>query len=284
MPQISYSVAAFRDRGLEPALDAIAAAGFSHTELIAKAPHIEQPFTGAELTELRRSLESRGLTATTVHAPFSGSGNLGMPNDETRCKNVAVFAAYAEFTGAIDAAGLIVHVVPTVDAVVDSHAPGIGGAIRAAVRRSLDALAPVAARAGVRILLENTPRYESPYPLYTHAELRELIGDYPGERVGLIVDTGHSWTNGIDPAAEIATAGDRLWGTHLQDVDDERPCDQHWPPDEGGLDWAAILAALEKVNYRGAWTFEIAAGRNNETPEQLAQMTKRFAEGWIGNE
>ncbi len=284
MPQISYSMACFRDRALDLALDAVAAAGFSRTELIGKPPHLEDPPAGAALTALRRGIEARGLAIATVHAPFGGSVNLGMPDDEVRRQNVTLFAGFAEFAGAIGAAGMIVHVVPKPDRVTDANAPGIADEIRDAARRSLDELAPTAGRAGVRILLENTPRYESPLPLYTHAELRTLIDNYPGEQVGLIVDTGHSWINGIDPVSEIAAAGDRLWGTHLQDVDYDQPHDQHWVPGEGGLDWAAINAALEKVNYRGAWTFEIVAGRNDETPQQLAQMTHRFAMRWIGNQ
>ena len=111
------------------------------------------------------------------------------------------------------------------------------------------------------------------------SELRTLVDPYPEDAVGLVVDTGHAWTSGDDPASEIRTAGSRLWGTHLQDVDGQDPQDNHWIPGHGGLNWEEIRAALDTV-YVGLWTFEVIVPRNDETPHELARITREVAAEW----
>lgn len=153
-------------------------------------------------------------------------------------------------------------------------------------RRSLDELSPVAGEAGTRILVENKP-YEDArdvrdYPLRSMSDMRRLIDAYPCDQVGLALDTGHAAMAGLDPAAEIELAGERLWGTHLQDVDTERmpPYDNHWVPTRGGIDWNAVRAALERVGYSGAWTFEVFSGQDGESPEQLVTQSRAIADAW----
>jgi len=157
--------------------------------------------------------------------------------------------------------------------------PELPELMQEAARRSLDDLVPVARRAGVRMTLENLP-YRHSYLLDNMSQLRALVDSYPPECVGLVIDTGHAGTAGKDPADEIRIAGDRLYGTHLQDVDGREPDDQHWVPTHGDLDWDAIRQALRDVGYSGAWTFEVANGRNGETPEELARLTRELAEKW----
>ena len=157
-----------------------------------------------------------------------------------------------------------------------------------AMARSVAELVPVAEEAGVRILLENLPYNKDlkvagevgDYPLMHVEDLREFIEPFPAEQVGLIVDVGHSWTNGRDPASEILAAGDRLWGTHLQDVDHDNPNDDHWAPLQGGLDWTSILDALQHIEYAGAYTFEIIRPRHEEPAEEMARMTHAVAVDW----
>ena len=112
------------------------------------------------------------------------------------------------------------------------------------------------------------------------SDLRNFAGDFPSEQVALIVDVGHAWTDGNDPASEILTASDRLWAMHLQDVDRDDPRDNHWAPTQGGLNWPSILSALEQVGYAGAHTFEVIQPRHGESPEELARMTFKAAAAW----
>lgn len=279
MTDIGYSTVSFTDRDVEAALDAIAEAGFTQAEILGQGPHVEAPLTGQALLDFRSRREARGLNGGTVHAPM-GRYVLGAPEEEWRREEVAVLADYVRFTAGVGAFAIVIHPIPNARFVTDPDDPQLPRRMRDAVLRSLDDLVPVAGKAGVRILLENLP-YHGDFPLLTMKELRPLVDSYPAEALGLVIDTGHAWTLKNDPVGEIRAAGSRLWGTHLQDVDRDDPQDNHWVPTHGGLDWDAIRAALAEVNYAGAWTFEVGQhGRNDETPEQLARLTRELADAW----
>ena len=278
MKHLSYATVGFIDRDVEAALDAIAAADFAGTEIMGQAPHLEKPLEGHALVEFRQRLESRGLLHRTVHAPLTRNV-LGAPDETWRREIIDVLKGYLRFAGAIDAQSIVIHPVPNPIFVPDPENPSLPNLMRDAVCRSLDDLIPVARQVGVCMTLENLP-YDCHYPLLTIEELRPLVDEYPMELLGLVVDTGHAWTIGNDPVAEIHAAGSRLRGTHLQDVDADEPADNHWIPTHGGLNWQAIRQALDDVNYGGYWTFEVARGRHNETPEDLARTSRQVARAW----
>ena len=195
--QISYATAGFKDQ-LQEALDGIAAAGYSHIELSSQEGHLDRVFTNRELEQLRSRIGESGLRAGTVHAPMMRNV-LGAPEEDWRREKAALLGEYLRMSGALGAGGMVIHPVPNPRFVEDPERPELTGIMSAAARRSLDELAPVALESGVRILLENLP-YRSHYPFLTMTELRGLVDDYPEEAVGLVVDTGHAWTSGNDPA------------------------------------------------------------------------------------
>jgi sugar phosphate isomerase/epimerase len=271
--QISYSTVGFKDRSLEDALQGIAEAGYTHVELSSMEPHLDKIPTGAALERVKRCLRDCGLQAGTLHAPLERNV-LGAPEEDWRREKVGLCSDYLRLSSELGAQGMVIHPVPNPMFVENPEHPGRPQAIADAVRRSLNDLVPVAVDSGVRILLENLP-YKCDYPLLTMAELRPLVDGYPEESVGLVIDTGHAWTIGNDPVGEIEAAGERLWGTHLQDVDGEDPQDNHWAPTHGELDWRAIRRALLDVSYGGHWTFEVIRPRDDhdESMEELAQIT-----------
>lgn len=278
MSNISYSTLGFVDRDLEAALDGVAAAGFTQTEIMGQAPHLAVPPKGKALADFRARLAARGLRARTVHAPLTRNV-LGAPEEGWRLEVVEVLASYLRLAGGLEATEVVIHPVPNPIFVPEADHPEVPRRIAEAVPRSLDQLVPVAGREGVRILLENLP-YACAYPYLAMQELRALVDGYPEEQLGLVIDTGHAWTMKRDPSLEIELAGSRLQGTHLQDVDYDQPADNHWPPTQGGLDWPAIRQALASVGYSGPWTFEVARGTGGETPEQLARLTHQVALSW----
>ena len=277
MSKISYATVGFGDRDVEAALDSVVAASFEQAEILGQEPHVATPPKGQALADFAKRLRSRGLSAT-VHAPLT-TNVLGAPDEQWRREKVKVLAGYLHFSAAIGAEEMVVHPVPNPIFVPEPDRPELPELMQEAARRSLDELVPVARQVQVRILLENLP-YRCSYPLKDMHQLRALVDFYPPENVGLVIDTGHAGTAGKDPAEEIRIAGNRLHGTHLQDVDGEAPNDQHWIPTHGALDWDAIRQALAEVIYIGAWTFEVLNGRNGETPEELARLTRQLARKW----
>ena len=277
MDDTSYSTGGFRDRSLPAALEAVAAAGFPQTELAAD-PHVDGPPTGHALTDLRAIVERAGLRARTVHAPAKETV-LGTTNEDWRRQALGTLERYIRFAGAISTTAIVIHPVPNPMFVPDPDDPSVPQLIRDGVRRSLDRLVPVAEAAGVRLTLENLP-YRVDYPLLTMEELRPLVDDYPDDRVGLIIDTGHVGVLRMDPSAEIRVAGDRLWGSHIHDVDFTIPNGDHRAPTRGGFDWAPILQAFREVRYPGPWTFEPSVPTGSETKDDVVRITREAATRW----
>jgi len=269
----------FRERGIEAALDGVAAAGFRNVEILGQEPHVSEPPAGEALAHFRQGLDARGFRLRSVHAPL-GKHVLGAPDEAWRQEKLAVLESYVRFAGDIGAGTIVIHPVPNPMFVPCHGEPGLEERIGAATRRSLDELVPVARGAGVRLLLENLP-YVCNYPFLTMAELRALVDGYPAEQVGLVIDSGHAAAVGRDPAEEIRIAGNRLWGTHLQDVDPAAGEDQHWAPTCGGLNWPAIRAALREVGYAGVWMFEVVYPHHGESNEEMARLTYEFATEWV---
>lgn len=278
---VSYSTFGFRDRELPVALDAILAAGFDSIELSADHSGLDQPIASTA-ARVRKQLESRGMTVPTMHA-LLGDHNPGTPIESLRRKNVAELADWLRFAGDIGADGVVVHAVPNPMFLPDGDMAQYVAAMSDAVERSLDELIPVAAASKMRILLENlyySAGEQLEYPLMNMRQLRTFVDSFPAEQLGLVLDTGHAGISNLDPAAEIEAAGERLWGTHLQDVDGEGSQDNHWLPTHGTLDWDAISSALKRINYRGAWTFEVINPRYGESPEALAKLARAVADEW----
>ncbi len=278
---VSYSTYALRERELPAALDAILAAGFDSIELSADHGGLGEPSASAA-AKIRQQLESRGMTAPTIHA-LLGDHNPGTPIEPVRRRNVAELADWLRFAGDIGANGMVVHAVPNPMFLPEGDMAQYTAAMPDAAERSLDELMPIADGAQVRILLENlyySAGEQIEYPLITMRQLRTFVDSFPAEQLGLVLDTGHAGISRLDPAAEIEAAGERLWGTHLQDIDGEDTHDSHWLPTHGVLDWDVILAALKRINYRGAWTFEVINPRYGESPETLAQLSRVVADEW----
>ena len=279
---ISYSTVVFHDRGTEAALEAVAASDFSQVEILGQEPHLASPPTGRALVDFRARLESLGLRPSSLHAPLTRNV-LRAPEEAWRKEIVEVLRSYLRLGGELGAGKVVIHPVPNPIFVPNADDPSVPGLIGEAVTRSLDDLMPTCQAAGVCITLENLP-YDCEYPLLTMQDLRPLVDAYPESCLGLVIDTGHAWTNGQDPAREIRIAGARLRGTHLQDVDYDQPDDNHWLPTHGGLDWDAIRQALREVHYSGPWTFEVYSPRHGESPEELARLSRGLGELWTSNE
>ena len=278
---VSYSTYGFHERELPAALDAILAAGFDSIELSADHGGLGEPSASAA-AKTRQQIEGRGMTVPTMHT-LLGDHNPGTPIESLRRKNVTELADWLRFAGDIGAEGVVVHAVPNPGFLPEGEVAQYIAAMPDAAEEALNELVPVAAASKVRILLENLPYRcdgKIEYPLVTMRQLRPFVDSFPAEQLGLVLDTGHVGTLRMDPVDEIEVAGERLWGTHIQDVDGEDPHDDHWLPTHGSLDWDVILAALKRINYRGAWTFEVINPRYGESPETLAQLSRAVADEW----
>ena len=278
MDNTSYSTAGFRKQTLQQALDSIKKAGFPAVE-IGCNPHANHPFKNVALNEFIKELDTRNLKPRSIHAP-SGLTTLGATTEGWRIKEAKTLESFIIFASDIGASDMVIHPIPNPIFVPDPDNPNNPTIMEKAVTRSLDYLIPIAEKYGVRMNLENLP-YHCNYPYRSMKELRLLVDKYPANQLGLILDTGHVGVMGNEIVEEIKSAGDRLKGTHLHDVNGNQDGDDHKGPNRGVLKWDDMLETLIEINYSGPYTFETIVTKENETEEELAIFTRTFAQSWL---
>ncbi|MEQ3553695.1 sugar phosphate isomerase/epimerase family protein [Pseudonocardia nematodicida] len=136
----------------------------------------------------------------------------------------------------------------------------------------LDALGELGRHAdaeGVRILLEPLNRYEDHMVnrLDQAVELAEATGL---DAVGVVADAYHMNIEETRPSAALEAAAGRL--AHVQVSDSNR-----LEPGAGHLDWAAFLAALGRIGYRGDLAAECRLSGPAEDVLPRASATLRAA-------
>jgi len=110
-------------------------------------------------------------------------------------------------------------------------------------------LAEIADKCGSVIAVEDLPRT----CLGNCAdEILELIS--VDDRLKVCFDTNHLLTE--DNADFVRRVGDKIITLHVSDYD--RINERHWLPGEGVIDWMSVIKALDEVNYKGVWMYEIS--------------------------
>ncbi len=105
----------------------------------------------------------------------------------------------------------------------------------------------------------------------------------------LCLDTGHLIRSAqlgkkLDPAEEIRKMGDRNFGLHLKDHDNEKEIDVVCG--KGVLDVPAVLKALRDVKFQGLISIEYEASPDEPTDDVKAcvqvfkDSVKKLGQGW----
>jgi len=127
------------------------------------------------------------------------------------------------------------------------------------LREGVAALAEVAQATGVRIAVEALNRYES-HLVNTAAQALALVEGIDPEAAGILLDAYHMNLEEARPAEAVRLAGRRLFLFHVADSN-------RAAPGRGHTDWAALLAALNDIGYRGDLVVECtASGPDPFTP------------------
>jgi hydroxypyruvate isomerase len=132
---------------------------------------------------------------------------------------------------------------------------------RDAITEALVRAAPIASKAGVRLLLEplNTRVDHPGYFLDSTAEALEVIDDVADPAVRLLYDLYHSIVMGEDPKEVLALSGHLVGHVHIADVPGRHE------PGTGTIDWPLQLAALRSAEYSGAIGLEYKPSRDTQS-------------------
>ncbi len=263
--QVGISTWVYATLPIEEAVQRIHGAGLRYVELWGNTPMHLDPATRprARATEVAVILKAFDVTPVALHAPFV-SLDLASVDEEVRVSSVASAKRSVEFCRALACPQLVLHV---------SASPGVKGeaARGAAWKSALESLEEITASAsqnGVMILLENMVIHPGHLRVgSTVQELLEFVRRFQERGVGICIDTGHSSLNHQDPSEDIRQAGRHLRSLHINDNDGTT--DSHLVPGRGRIEWPAVHAALQEVQYSGVFLFEIYG--YEAIPETIAQ-------------
>ena len=240
-------------------LDAIAGAGYAHTELGRLGFYPDTP------EALSEALSARGLTlsAGVVFRPFHDPRQRDAILDWTRrlCRLLASQGTPR------------VVLIDAFDPPRFASAGRTGAAPRletgdwAAMIACMADTAAVARDQGLSVVLHP---HAGTYVEFDD-EIARALDDLDADRIGLCVDTGHSLFADVDPAALIDRYADRVQYLHFKDLDRNRlqrvrdraldfdaavRAGVFVPLGRGDVDFAAVKAALERAGYTGMASVE----------------------------
>jgi len=247
----------------EQVIQMVADAGFRAVELGMS----EEKWTGNP-AGVRRSWQARGIKVRSVHA---SRASWDMAAVEAADRRAAIEDLCGSFAPAL-ALGtdlVVCHCnAPKNPFTVEDYRPSIERS-----KASLAIAAAEARRFGVRLAVETMVSRGQKRPGNRVCEILEMI-DSLGEHVGVCLDAGHSNTGGNDVAAEALAAGEKLFAVHLQDNHGMHDQDEHLLPGRGTVGWDAFLDALDRMDFTGPRTIEIALdGCEGPLDRKMAQLS-----------
>ena len=271
---MNYSVATslFMKLDLLEAISNIAAAGFGEIEVWAHAPQLDSTDRGYDIDAALRALTDHGVKAKSCHAPYGVQMDLGSEDSSYRKAGIESLRMLLEPCAKLGIETLVVHPNSPPQGQTDEQAE----ASESRIHQSMATAGEIARPFGLKIAFENMLSAGRSQPCGAMAQLSELVDGLP-DNVGLCLDTGHAFANGLDPAREVHDSGDRLIALHVHDNDGE--LDRHWPPGRGKIDWPPFLEALRETRFNGAWTLEVLA-RGDDDPKTNLEETKSVIAGW----
>ncbi len=168
-----------------------------------------------------------------------------------------------------------------------SGTPALNAAEWHAMCRGLGEFAGLARDAGLTLVYH----HHLGTVVQSEAALEKLLADVP--ILGLLFDTGHLTAAGIDPLAVLRRHGPRIGHVHLKNV---RPAvlararAEAWsfaqavagglftvPGDaDGGVDFAAVLAGLASLDYRGWLVVEAEQDPSRAHPLRYATLARDY--------
>jgi sugar phosphate isomerase/epimerase len=240
-----------------PDLRRIVKAGFSHVHWCHQW-NTDFLYSKHEVDQIATWLKEYGLSLLDLHGSVGPEKNWGAPEDYRRLAGVELVFNRLEMAVRLGGDVIIMHAAY-------AARPDGAGIDLDPLRRSLDALAPLARKLGMRIAVENGD----------WAVIRRLLNEYPPEFLGLCYDSGHGNVDGVG-LAELELLKSRLVSIHLHDNNGTE--DEHRLPFSGTVDWARLVSILGSSAYKKCISMESTMGREGIANEDEF-LAKAFMAG-----
>jgi sugar phosphate isomerase/epimerase len=264
---IGASTGCCTEMPIGPVIEALRAAGIAGVEIGTPPRHFD-PWRRDQVEAVRARLAATGIAAVSMHAPFGGLLDLSDPNSHHR--NAAIGGILNAAQVLRELGGRIVVVHPS-DVVRGADASSRLSHAADSLQRLQQACDE----------LDMTLAVETPLPHLVGGSPDEFawLVDRVGDRARVCIDTGHT-TLGRHWEAILDAVGSRI--VHVHATDHFGQYDDHLPPGDGSIDWAAIGDGLRRIGFDGWLMLELRcpnepmAGYFERAAGALAERIDRF--------
>jgi sugar phosphate isomerase/epimerase len=256
MIRLAFSTNAFKKNTLDEAIQSIAKIGYRGVELMADVPHAYPPNLNAEHRRaLKNRIASLGLSVSNINAfTLFAQGDTYHPTwfepDEGRREirirhtlNCIDLAAEMECaTVSLEPGGPLIGTKISARQASERFAEGLHRVLHLAKERSIT----LAIEPEPGLLIQTSDEFSQFKKTY-----------FPNNpTIRMNCDVGHLFCVGEDPAGVIRQMPGEIAHVHLEDIG-ENHVHQHLTPGKGAIDFRAIFAALNEINYAGWVTVEL---------------------------
>ncbi len=234
---------------LTSAFDALAAAGFSKTEIVVSEPHFDMlRASDAEMSALKHYADDAGIKVVSINP---GGQDLVSANRDIRALAAQTYDKGLDFAATMGADVLVV--------VPGRRSPLSPMPLDRAMGyfdETLDRLLQRSRLMGITLALETCP-FDF---LSSIQELRVVLERHGNTGLGLTLDVANVYFSKLDVADQVAASVGALKMVHVSDTTKTRW--SHSAIGDGEIDFAAVSQALTRIGYTGVSSYELADGKN----------------------
>jgi sugar phosphate isomerase/epimerase len=258
---VGLSTGCFWQTDIFDCLKDIRDSGFSRIEICSFPAHLD--YHDLERAKRASSLiDDLGLEAYSFHAPFSERIDITAPDKSARDFALGQLSRAAEAAAVLNVRYFVIHPGPE-NASLPSHERfwRLENAVEI-----LNRVSTHCRQLGVGLVLENM------LPHLFAGRTRDLLwilGALNTPNVGVCLDTGHAYLGEDLPSVLYKLSG-HLWMVHASD--NNHHYDDHLPPGDGKIDWAALLKHLSDLHFNGTIILEI---NGNGTRQEILDGARR---------
>lgn len=220
--------------------------GYRQIEFLLQPPHLSfDGFDAGHRRELSRALRDIGARQSAINLA-SLDHNLASPFDRVRAASVKMFEDTIDLAADIG--------VETIILVPGRMSPLFPPSLEQRtiwVNESVTKLLPRAEDRGIVLAIENVPFAAFP----DIGTLETFVRSFASKTIGVCYDAANAHFIKEDPAAGVMQLADILRVVHLSDTGQE--VWRHDPVGAGTVPFAAVAAAMDAIDFKGACTLEI---------------------------
>jgi len=242
-----------------------------HLEIDLKRKHLQlDTFTPERITRIREFSEKNNISLS-LHPPYNM--NLCSQNPFVRRYYVKYIHRYIQLAHRLNAGYITLHLGNFYRYAVWAN-PRFHALDR--LLKLLRKVLPACEKYGVRLALENMVPIP---PEAGYAFLGDNVGDFEyifshlkSDYLRFCLDIGHANT-GEGPLEYVERLGGKIVSVHFHD--NLGQYDDHLDVGKGTVPWKTLLAALEKIGFRGPYVSECF----NAKPHEAIELLKKYAFG-----